>query len=433
METTELYQYFKKYPKIATDTRKIERYTLFFALKGENFNGNAFAEHALEQGAGFAVIDDEAFKKDERYLLVDDVLSALQDLARYHRKTLTIPVIGITGTNGKTTTKELLDAVLKQRYKTFSTHGNLNNHIGVPLSLLGITPEIEMAIIEMGANHPNEIALLCQIAQPTHGLITNVGKAHLEGFGSFEGVKKTKAELYTFLAENEGTLFLQGDNPILGEMTTGKTFKEIKTYGFTAINDISGNVLKTSPFLSLSWTEKGKTVEVDTQLAGSYNAENVLAAVCVARHFDVDPLKINDGLAIYTPNNNRSQILKTKNNTVICDYYNANASSMNAALNNLKEFSTNLPKVIILGDMFELGDDAFVEHQRVVREALSLHPDICIFVGEAFYEQKTVGNAHFYRSTKDAIEALQLHPIKNALILLKASRGMTFEKILEVL
>jgi len=431
METADLYTYFKIHPKISTDTRKIEPGSIFFALKGANFNGNAFAGEALQKGAAFAVIDEIAFKKDERYLVVDDVLEALQALAVFHRKTLHIPVIGITGTNGKTTTKELLYAVLKQKYSTYATRGNLNNHIGVPLSLLDIQAETEIAIIEMGANHQQEIARLCQIARPTHGLITNVGKAHLEGFGSFEGVKRAKGELYDFIAETGGTLFLQGDNPILSAMVNERAFKEIKTYGLGTQNEVSGQLLMASPFLSIAWREPKKTIEVQTQLTGSYNTENVLAAVCVGQYFGVDGKKIKDGLAAYRPQNNRSQIVQTKRNTVICDYYNANASSMQAALDNLKSFPDK-HKVVILGDMFELGEDTYVEHQKVITEALTLGAQSCIFVGKAFFEQKDM-RAQFYENTQRAIEALRKRSITGALVLLKASRGMGFEKIMEVL
>lgn len=430
METAALYQHYKKHPRISTDTRSIHPNSLFFALKGANFNGNAFAEDALNAGAAYAVIDDVAFQKDERYLLVDDVLTALQDLAKYHRIFLNIPVIGITGTNGKTTTKELLLAVLKEKFTTYATKGNLNNHIGVPLSVLEIDSETEIAIIEMGANHPQEIALLCTIAQPTHGLITNVGKAHLEGFGGFEGVKKSKAELYDYLAEHQGILFLQNDNPDLVEMMGSKSFKEVKTYGFFEESDVYGRVVERDPYLAISWTADHITHEVRTQIAGSYNLENILAAIAVGSYFGVEPNLINHGLENYFPKNNRSQLLKTANNTIICDYYNANASSMEAALENFNSLKSYPKKVLILGDMFELGDASHQEHGNIVDKAMFVRAETCLFIGKAFYaHKKNVEGVLFFETTAEAIEAIKEKPFQDALILLKASRGMAFEKI----
>lgn len=431
MQIQALYTIYKQYPAISTDTRNIKTDSIFFALKGANFNGNAFADQALVSGARFVVIDDAAYQKDERYLLVEDVLESLQELARHHRQQLEIPIIGITGTNGKTTSKELLYAVLSQRYKSYATRGNLNNHIGVPLSLLAIDATVEIAIIEMGANHVGEIAQLSNIAQPTHGLITNVGKAHLEGFGSFEGVKTAKGELYDYLQDHQGTLFLQGDNAHLAEMAGQRQITNVIRYGFGPDNAIVGRLLIANPYLAISWKERDKSAiyEVSTNLTGSYNTENFLAAIAVGLHFGVDPIAINQGIAGYIPQNNRSQITKTTRNTVVADFYNANASSMAAALDNMKILTAD-NKVVILGDMFELGDDSYHEHRLVIEKAKELTLDRLIFVGNEFYKHRNE-DAEFYESTADARSAV-VH-LSDSFILLKASRGMSFEHLLEVL
>ncbi|MDM1293897.1 UDP-N-acetylmuramoyl-tripeptide--D-alanyl-D-alanine ligase [Sphingobacterium sp. N143] len=433
MDIQSLYQIYKQYPNITTDTRKIEENSLFFALKGTNFNGNAFADQALEMGASYVVIDEEVYQKGERYILVDDVLDTLQKLANYHRKQLNIPVVGVTGTNGKTTTKELLYAVVSQKYNAYATQGNLNNHIGVPLTLLAIDDSVEFAIIEMGANHLEEIAFLCAIAEPTHGLISNVGKAHLEGFGSFEGVKKTKGELYDWLQDHDGTLFLQADNTHLKEMASSRQISKVVTYGFSDSNDINGKLLKADPLLQIAWKNKGEQQAyiVNTQLTGSYNTENFLAAIAVGVHFNVPAKEINQGIEGYIPTNNRSQIMKTKNNIVICDYYNANATSMAAALDNIRIIEAE-QKAIILGDMFELGAESFTEHQGVVEQVKSINAEWKIFVGKAFYEHKHAGAA-FYETTVEAKEALGANRIVGATVLLKASRGMAFEHLVEIL
>jgi len=434
MEPASLYSYFLQYPAISTDTRNILPHSLFFALKGERFNGNRFAAQALEKGASYAVVDEPQADGDERYLYVDDVLTALQELARHHRRQLQIPVIGITGTNGKTTTKELIQAVLSQQFNTYATQGNLNNHIGVPLTILSITAQTEIAIIEMGANHVGEIAFLCDIAQPTHGLITNVGRAHLEGFGSFGGVKKAKGELYDYLASHSGTLFLQNDNPTLREMAGDRSIKQLVTYGSSPGNTIYGELASANPLLDIRWaaaTDSG-SYTVATQLTGAYNTENVLAAACIGRYFGLSPAQINEGITAYAPTNNRSQLTKTEHNTLICDYYNANASSMAAALENIRTLKAD-KKAIVLGDMFEMGEETYDEHRKVVEAALSLHATRTLFVGKAFYEHRGHAEAEFYETTEAAKAALTQRPLQNALVLLKASRGMTFEKLVEVL
>ncbi|GGC12495.1 UDP-N-acetylmuramoyl-tripeptide--D-alanyl-D-alanine ligase [Parapedobacter defluvii] len=433
MEPASLYAYFLKHPAISTDTRNIQPQSLFFALKGEHFNGNAFAAEALEKGASYVIIDEAQYQTDDRFLLVPDVLTALHDLARHHRDQLQIPFIGITGTNGKTTTKELIHAVLSQQFNTYATKGNLNNHIGVPLTILSISRQTEIAIIEMGANHIGEIAFLCGIAQPTHGLITNVGKAHLEGFGSFDGVKKAKGELYDYLSAHRGTLFLQHDNPLLREMAAARDIEHIITYGYSPDNQLVGELIAASPLLELKWASSGSTAphRVRTQLTGSYNTENILAAACIGLYFGLSPEKINQGIAGYQPNNNRSQLTKTAHNTVIRDYYNANASSMAAALENLRMLKGD-KKVVILGDMFELGEDSYEEHGKIAAQACSVDASRIILVGKAFYQHRHTG-AEFYATTEEAAEALRRHPIQGALILLKASRGMAFEKLVDIL
>ncbi|MGJ1418555.1 UDP-N-acetylmuramoyl-tripeptide--D-alanyl-D-alanine ligase [Sphingobacterium spiritivorum] len=428
-----LYDLYLQHPYVSTDTRNILPGSLFFALKGANFNGNSFADQALQTGASYVIIDEATYAKDGRYILVDDVLESLQKLANHHRKTLSIPVIGVTGTNGKTTTKELLHATLSQKFKTYATKGNLNNHIGVPLTLLSVDSTIQIAVIEMGANHLKEIAFLCAIAEPTHGLISNVGKAHLEGFGSFEGVKKTKGELYDYLQNHNGTLFLQADNPHLNEMAATRKISEVVTYGFAETNDVIGKLLKADPLLQIEWKEKDKpdSYTVHTQLTGSYNTENFLAAIAVGLYFGVSAGQINTGIERYIPKNNRSQVTKTEHNTIIADYYNANASSMAAALDNIEVIDASR-KVIILGDMFEMGDESDAEHEKVVQRAKSIGADRLIFVGKAFRKQAYL-EAEFYETSEEAKQALIDRPVINSTILLKASRGMAFEHLMDVL
>lgn len=433
MSIQELYDIFIQYPTISTDTRNIAPNSLFFALKGDTFNANSFAAQALEKGASYAIIDEPSYANGEQYIVVPDVLATLQQLAYHHRQQLTIPFIGITGTNGKTTTKELLNRVLSEQFKTYATQGNLNNHIGVPLTILAIDASIEIAIIEMGANHIGEIALLSAIACPTQGLITNVGKAHLEGFGSFEGVIKTKGELYDYLKANNGTTFLQGENAYLQEMAQQRALTAVVLYGHTERNHVIGNLLRANPYLSISWHLAGESEEsiVETQLTGAYNVENMLAAAAVGNYFGMSTAAINAGLAAYVPRNNRSQLTKTTTNLLIADYYNANASSMHAALENIDVIEGS-KKVVILGDMFEMGDESQVEHQRVIDQSLALAFNRLIFVGHAFYALKSDA-AEFYETTAVAITALQEAPVKDALVLLKASRGMAFEQLMPLL
>ncbi|WP_437919316.1 UDP-N-acetylmuramoyl-tripeptide--D-alanyl-D-alanine ligase [Sphingobacterium sp. LRF_L2] len=433
MTIEKLYQYYKESTSVSTDTRNIALGSIFFALKGEKFNANEFAAKALEAGAKYAVVDEAQYAVDGRYLLVDNALEALQELAKMHRRHLSIPVIGITGTNGKTTTKELLYSVLSQKFNVYATKGNLNNHIGVPLTLLAIDDTIEIAVIEMGANHQLEIAFLCGIADPAYGLITNVGKAHLEGFGSFEGVKKTKGELYDYLKLKDGVLFLQGDNPHLVEMEESRHIHKVVRYGFSSGNNIVGKLNVANPFLTISWSlgDTGAVHTVSTKLTGSYNTENILAAAAVGNFFGLTDVQINEGIALYTPTNNRSQLTKTDRNLIIADYYNANASSMAAALDNIAVIHAD-QKAIVLGDMFEMGEESWEEHRKVVEAALAIPAHRIIFVGEAFYQH---GNdkAEFYRSTEEAKKALEFKPVDASTVLLKASRGMAFERLIDVL
>lgn len=431
MKTEDLYQLYLKHPVICTDTRKISESCLFFALKGENFDANEFASKAIEKGAAYAIVDDERYVLSDKYLLVDDVFIALQNLSAFHRRNLKIPVIGITGTNGKTTTKELIRSVLSQHCRTFATEGNLNNHIGVPLSLLAINDEYDIAIIEMGANHQKEIAFLCTLAQPGYGLITNVGKAHLEGFGGVEGVKVAKGELYEYLAQNNGTIFLNTDNPTLVDMSRDRGVQHVVSYGKGATNFISGGLKEVSPFLTVEWQLKGREdvlFTAESNLPGTYNFENILAALCIGNFFKLSPEQVNQGIKAYLPSNNRSQILKTEKNTIICDYYNANPSSMMVALDNLQEVPAE-NKVAILGDMFELGLDSPLEHRLIFKKAMETTASRRIFIGEEFYKLKNE-SAEFYRTTPEAFVALHNTPPANSTILIKGSRGMKLEGLI---
>ncbi len=436
MITEQLYQIFLQHPQISTDTRKIASDSIFFALKGANFNANTFAEKALETGAAYAVIDEAAYRKSNRFILVEDVLAALQDLARHHRKQLNIPVIGLTGSNGKTTTKELINSVLSRYFKTYATKGNLNNHIGVPLTLLSISAKTEIAIIEMGANHQQEIAFLCTIAQPTHGLITNIGRAHLEGFGGAEGVRKGKGELFDFLEKSGGTVFVNHDDLVLEEMALKRHFKNVVYYGKDKTDLVSGEIVENVPLLKIRWHANQETStqkhEVQTQLTGSYNLDNILAAVCIGHEFKLSAEQINAGISSYQPENSRSQILQTKTNTLICDYYNANPSSMEVAIKNLDAITAD-QKVLILGDMFELGEHSSAEHELIIKKANEIKVDKRIFIGTAFYQHHASFTGTFYETTDAAFTALKSSPITNATVLVKGSRSMKLESLLELL
>ncbi|MBS1527111.1 MAG: UDP-N-acetylmuramoyl-tripeptide--D-alanyl-D-alanine ligase [Bacteroidetes bacterium] len=444
MTTDQLYQLYQHHSVISTDTRKITPGCIFFALKGEKFDANTFAQKAIESGAAYAVIDNPAYRLNEQYILVDDTLSALQDLARHHRRQLNIPVVGLTGTNGKTTTKELINAVLSQRFNTYATQGNLNNHIGVPLTILSVNSGHEAAVIEMGANHQKEIALLCSISQPSHGMITNVGKAHLEGFGGVEGVKKGKGELYDFLKISGGMAFVNCDDPVLVDMALIRGLDPVVYYGGSdASSLVSGKIIENSPLLTLEWTDRrsDRSHAVKTQLTGEYNLPNILAAICIGLYFDIDTHKINAAISEYEPKNNRSQIVQTATNTLICDYYNANPSSMAVAIENLGKLAADR-KVLVLGDMFEMGDEAAREHEAIIRKALETPAHKRIFVGEEFSKAAktmdhgpwTMDNSgvRFYPAVDEAINALKANPIRNATVLIKGSRGMALERLVEL-
>jgi UDP-N-acetylmuramoyl-tripeptide--D-alanyl-D-alanine ligase len=427
-----LYTRFLENPIICTDTRAIQKDCLFFALKGDKFDANTFAASALEAGAAYAIIDNPAYATSDRCILVDDVLTTLQELARHHRSQLTIPVIGLTGSNGKTTTKELINAVLSTKYKTLATKGNLNNHIGVPLTVLAIGTDVEIAIVEMGANHKKEIEFLCSIAQPTHGLITNIGHAHLEGFGGFEGVKIGKSELYKWLAASKGYTFIYKDNTILMELIQETGLNEVVFYGTDPMNRVSGNLEQSDPYLQISWSTAGKQYHTKTNLTGTYNFENILGAICIGDFFGVSALEINQGLMTYQPNNNRSQLTKTASNQVICDFYNANPSSMEAALKNLKALTAD-KKVAIIADMFEMGEASLEQHRKIAELAASMNFDEVILIGKDFYASRVGLKGTFFEHTLAAKTYLEQSPVKNSLVLLKGSRGMALEQLLPLL
>ncbi|MFL5765360.1 MAG: UDP-N-acetylmuramoyl-tripeptide--D-alanyl-D-alanine ligase [Bacteroidia bacterium] len=435
--TETLYSYFLEHPAVCTDTREIRPGSIFFALRGDNFNGNRFAELALEKGCAYAVVDEKEFAVNDRCILVEDVLASLQQLANHHRRQLNIPVIGITGSNGKTTSKELINAVLSKKYKVLATKGNLNNHIGVPLTLLSITSGHEIAIIEMGANHQGEIAMLSRIAEPDFGIITNIGKAHLEGFGGIEGVKKGKGELYDFIRERKGKLFVHGDDAVLIDLAAGT---EKVTYGTKKLYDIVGAVKedKAEQFISFRWATRytagnmSSAPLIHTKLVGIYNYYNLLCAACVGNYFKVSDEDINAALAEYVPSNNRSQLQKTQSNTLILDYYNANPSSMSLAIENFAGLDQP-NKMVILGDMLELGAESAKEHEAIVDLLREKNISDALLVGPLFIEAGRKANARTFATSDDAAKWLKEHHVKNSTILIKGSRGIKLEKVVEVL
>jgi UDP-N-acetylmuramoyl-tripeptide--D-alanyl-D-alanine ligase len=427
-----IYKVFLKHPQICTDTRALKKDSLYFALKGENFNGNKFAEQALAEGCSFAVIDEKEFKKDERYFLVTDVLQTLQELASHHRNQLNIPFIGITGTNGKTTTKELIKEVLSKKFKTLATSGNLNNHIGVPLTILSITHEHEMAVIEMGANHIGEIEILCKIARPDHGIITNIGKAHLEGFGSPEGVIIAKSELYKFIRSNQGILFVNSDNSLLMELA--QNAKKV-TYGSSEQSDCVGEFLSSDPFVHLKWKKKKdqKNELIKTNLIGAYNFENILASICIGNYFGVESSMINSAIESYVPSNNRSQVLKKGSNTILLDAYNANPTSMAAAIENFSGMKSD-NKFLVLGDMLELGKESLEEHLQIIRLLQKKSFEKVFLVGKQFCEAATkCSDFKFvcFHNSEEALEEIRKESLKNTTVLIKGSRGIKLEKAAE--
>lgn len=427
MTISELYELFIHNPEVTTDSRNCPRGSLFFALKGDKFDGNQYAEKALATGCSYAVIDNPDYYIGERTILVNNVLFTLQQLACRHRKTLNIPVIGITGTNGKTTTKELLAAVLSTTYNLLYTEGNLNNHIGVPLTLLRLNHDHEMAVIEMGANHPGDIKELVEIVLPNYGIITNVGHAHLEGFGSFEGVVKTKGELYDYIRRSKGKIFIKKENADLQAIAKG--IDQI-TYGSDESAFTSGHIVSSTPFLVFDWKQQGKIHTVETHLIGGYNIDNVLAAVAVGRFFKIPSERISRAITAYEPTNNRSQLKKTANNDLIIDAYNANPSSMKAALDNFAAMHVS-PKAVILGDMRELGPASDELHAEIVSLVQAGKYDQVFLCGEHF--GKTGKNFPTYATTEELIAELKSNPLKGYHILIKGSHGMALEKTVELL
>ncbi|MCX6317936.1 MAG: UDP-N-acetylmuramoyl-tripeptide--D-alanyl-D-alanine ligase [Bacteroidetes bacterium] len=425
MTIEELYSIYLQHPQVQTDTRKLKPGDLFFALKGDQFNGNQFAAAALDAGAAYAVIDDPAYTIPGKTLLTADVLTTLQELAGHHRSQFNIPFIAITGSNGKTTTKELVHAVLSARYKTYTTEGNLNNHIGIPLTLLKIRSDAEMAVIEMGANHQKEIEGYCKYAQPTHGIITNCGKAHLEGFGGVEGVRKGKGELYDYLKAHNGTAFVMKDYDYLQTMSAG--IPHIITYG-SKDADISGHVRESDPFLSVEITNGPATGTISTQLVGDYNFPNVLVAVTAGVFFKVPADLIHAAIAAYTPSNSRSQLVKKGTNTIILDAYNANPSSMLLAIENFARLEAS-NKVLMLGAMAELGDESLPEHQRIIA-LIQQHPwKEVVLVGGDFL--KIDHPYHAFADSTAAGEWLRQQSLENTHLLVKGSRSMQMEKALQ--
>jgi UDP-N-acetylmuramoyl-tripeptide--D-alanyl-D-alanine ligase len=422
MEIDKLYQTFLRSRKVSTDTRKIELNSIFFALKGPNFDANAFAEEAMTKGAALAVIDDPKFEKPGKTFLVPDVLEALQALARHHRNTLKIPIIGLTGSNGKTTSKELLNAVLSKKFHTLATKGNLNNHIGVPLTILSIDDAIEIAIIEMGANHVGEIALLSSIANPTHGFITNIGKAHIGTFGGFENIIRGKSELYQHLITNNGTVFINSQNEILANMA--KRFKSPVLYPDKV------ELLPSNPFLTYR-RESGATIT--TQLTGAYNFENVAAALCIGKFFGVSEKDANDAVAAYAPANMRSQVVKRGTNTIILDAYNANPSSMEAAIKNLQNMQAK-NKMVIVGDMYELEGEAEHEH-RAIGKLLSQGNFTTVYLCGALmkWASEEYPQAKYFDLKQNLADHLKQNLPQDTHILIKASRSMGLETLLDSL
>ena len=424
---TDLHSIFRNHNQISTDSRQIIPGSIFFALKGDNFNGNKYANAAIEAGAACAVIDEPEYKNENTFL-VEDVLESLQQLARIHRGKFNIPVIAITGSNGKTTTKELTNAVLSQQFHVTATKGNLNNHIGVPLTLLGITNKTEIAIIEMGANHQGEIAALCEIAKPTHGLITNIGKAHLGGFGGFEGVIKAKSELYNFLRNNNSTVYVNQDNPLLKGLSNGIA----KVLYGTAENIFaSGRIKVNTDHLELDWVSGTGVVGIKTNLVGDYNFENVMAAICIGSDLGVASEKIKSAISTYIPSNSRSQSMKTAKNSIVLDAYNANPTSMRVAVENFSKLEAE-HKMVILGDMLELGDESLAEHSEIVSLIEDSGFEKAIFVGPHF---SAAAGSKFpcFLTSDEANNWLPSQHIKDFLILVKGSRGIKMEKVLESL
>ena len=433
MKISELYTIFTDFPTITTDSRVCAKDSIFFALKGERFNGNLFARQALNDGCSYAVVDEtDDLSPCDRVIKVDDVLKTLQQLANYHRRKLKIPIIGITGTNGKTTTKELISITLSRKFKVASTQGNFNNHIGVPLTLLSMNKSHEIGVVEMGASHVGDIKELCEIAEPQYGIITNLGRAHLEGFGSYENVVKAKGELYDYIREHEGKVFVNRDNSTLLELSEGM---DRILYGK---NDpslfASGTIADATPFLEFDWRFFDSSYRVRTRLVGEFNFDNAIAAVAVSKFFGVNAERISSALEDYEPTNYRSQFKRTENNDLIIDTYNANPTSMKASLNFFTSIPSSMTKMVILGEMMELGDSSDEEHREML-DYLSLKPEIEVcLVGRIFNKIVKPDNEFKYFDSVDYLIAyLKKEPIKGRFIFIKGSNSVQLDKVITYL
>lgn len=425
----EIYTIFKTIRKISTDSRHVINGSLFFALRGERFDGNDFVMEALEKGASYAITDKPGLPDDSRLIRVEDTLATLQQLAILHRNSLNIPVIAIAGSNGKTTTKELIAAVLSTKYQVAVTRGNLNNHIGVPLTILSIEEKDKLAVVEIGANHQGEHQLLCQISQPTHGIVTNIGKDHLQGFGGTEGVLKAYSEIYHYMLDHSCLAFVNADDPLLMRLSTG--IPRV-TYGSGPEADFKGKLLSPVPVLKVSIQFPDQSLEISTQLVGAYNFSNVMAAACIGNYFGVEANLIRKAIEEYRPENYRSQLIITTRNTVIMDAYNANPSSMEAAIKNFMGFPGK-GKVLILGDMLELGEAAQEEHLRILHLAQQAEAETIMLVGQHFAQAASDHQVKIFPSAKDLSAFLKENPLTGKTILIKGSRGIALETILEYL
>jgi UDP-N-acetylmuramoyl-tripeptide--D-alanyl-D-alanine ligase len=431
MKIEEIYKLFTQCSSVCTDTRNIKKDSLFIALKGDNFDGNKFSKEAITNGSKFALVDNTEFADNEKIFFVSDTLLALQNLARFHREKFNIPVVAITGTNGKTTTKELISIVLQEKYNVTFTKGNLNNHIGVPLTLLEINVETQIAVIEMGANHPGEIKTLCEIALPNYGIITNIGKAHLEGFGSLYGVINTKTEMYRFVKKNKGKIFINTNNEILLSHIDNN---EYISYGESEDCYMIGKNPSSNPFLQLEWKMYNNSIwnTVQTNLVGNYNFENVLAAICIGNYFEVEEHIIIKAINNYKPTNNRSQIIKSENNTILIDAYNANPTSMFAALESFFEMKGE-NKVLIIGDMLELGKNTENEHKNILQLILQSDIKEVFLIGKTFVKISENSNLKTFESVSLFKEYLKNNPLLNKQILIKGSHGIHLEELIPIL
>lgn len=424
---SKLYEKFCEATGFTTDTRNIKKGNIFFALKGDNFNGNTFAKKALDLGCSCVVVDEKQIDDDERYFLVDNVLTTLQQLATHHRTLLKTPIIALTGSNGKTTTKELIACVLEKKFNILATKGNLNNHIGVPLTLLSLNRSHELAVIEMGANHQGEIKALCEIAKPNMGLITNIGRAHLEGFGGIEGVIKGKTEMYAYLQSHNATVFYNHDNELLKKLVPKNI--SLLSYGRSPENYCSYTAIENNKYAGVLYDNS----KIISQLQGQHQYENIAVALCIGKYFEIPSKTIAEAISLYIPENNRSQELKTDNNTILLDAYNANPTSMKVALEHFLSKSDK-DQLVILGDMFELGEYSKIEHQAIIKLLKSNDTNcMAILVGKAFYELKTDDSFQYFEKTEDCYAYLKTEPIKKKSILIKGSRSMKLESLTELL